>query len=149
MRGPDIQQADAQGRTVLHFAARCSHGHAAAVRMLLSSGAELEARDAAGLTPLAAAVPCINVAAARALLAAGADPQTYDYQGRSALEVRLAVTALCGYDVALSMYSCPDVQPHSSSTLAQLLYCTVSGQACDRNAAPPHVCKQVADLRFR
>lgn len=59
-------------------------------------------RDGDGLSLLATAVPCINMAAALALLESGAGPQAYDRQGRSAIEVSLVLTYTCS---SLHMYS--------------------------------------------
>ena len=58
--------------TPLHFAT--NPDRLAILQSLLTAGAEVEAEDAVGLTPLGAAAAVGNEKAARLLLAAGADP---------------------------------------------------------------------------
>jgi truncated hemoglobin YjbI len=57
--------------TALHMAAR--RGNVEVIGALLDGGADIEARDSAGETPLRRAVNCNKVEAARVLLARGAD----------------------------------------------------------------------------
>lgn len=66
--------------TALHMAAR--RGNVEIIGALLDEGAEVEARDSAGETPLRRAVNCNHVEAAKLLLARGADPHS---QGSRAL----------------------------------------------------------------
>lgn len=60
--------------TPLHMAAR--RGNVDVIGALLDCGANVEARDSAGDTPLRRAVNCKKVEAARLLLARGADPHS-------------------------------------------------------------------------
>lgn len=67
-------------RTLLHFAREPS-----AVNILLKHGADIEARDHSGLTPLNLFVRDLHVDLARLLIELGADIQTRDDQGRTPL----------------------------------------------------------------
>ncbi len=60
--------------TALHMAAR--RGNVEIIGALLDEGADIEARDSAGETPLRRAVNCNKVEAAKLLLARGADPHS-------------------------------------------------------------------------
>jgi truncated hemoglobin YjbI len=60
--------------TALHMAAR--RGNVEIIGALLDEGADIEARDSAGETPLRRAVNCNKAEAARLLLARGADPHS-------------------------------------------------------------------------
>jgi len=60
--------------TALHMAAR--RGNVDVIGALLDGGADIEARDSMGETPLRRAVNCNKVEAARLLLARGADPHS-------------------------------------------------------------------------
>jgi truncated hemoglobin YjbI len=71
--------------TALHMAAR--RGNVEVIEALLDGGADIEARDSAGETPLRRAVNCNKVEAARLLLARGADPHS---KGSKALTPALA-----------------------------------------------------------
>ncbi len=69
--GAIVNQASGSGRnTPLHMAAR--RGNVSMASILLSSGANLEARDSKGVTPLGRARNCRQEAMIRFLLAAGA-----------------------------------------------------------------------------
>ena len=65
--------------TALHMAAR--RGNLKAIGALLDGGADIEARDSLGETPLRRAVNCDKVEAARLLLARGADPESTGSRG--------------------------------------------------------------------
>jgi ankyrin repeat protein len=67
----------AGGEHPLHLAATRTSG-ASTARLLVSRGAQLDARDKAGRTPLIAAVLADNVEVADVLLAAGADLEAVD-----------------------------------------------------------------------
>ncbi len=69
--------------TPLHMAAR--RGTVALAEVLLSLGAEIEAKDSKGETPLRRAVNCGQSGIVRLLLSHGADPLTQDKLGRTAL----------------------------------------------------------------
>jgi len=60
--------------TALHMASR--RGNVEAIAALLDAGADIEARDSAGDTPLRRAVNCNKVDAAKLLLTRGADPDS-------------------------------------------------------------------------
>jgi truncated hemoglobin YjbI len=72
------------GMTPLHMAAR--RGTVVIAEVLLSVGAQVEARDTKGETPLRRAVNCGNEGVVRLLLAHGADPLSQDRHGRSVLD---------------------------------------------------------------
>jgi hypothetical protein len=72
---PDINAAHGVKRcTALHMAAR--RGNPRIIEALLDAGADIEARDSMGDTPLRRAVNCAKIEAAELLLARGADPQS-------------------------------------------------------------------------
>ena len=71
--------------TALHMAAR--RGNVEIVGALLDGGADIEARDSAGETPLRRAVNCNKVEAAKLLLARGANPHS---RGSKALTPAIA-----------------------------------------------------------
>jgi ankyrin repeat protein len=62
-------------------------GNVEVIEALLDGGADIEARDGAGETPLRRAVNCNKVEAAKLLLARGADPHS---KGSKALTPALA-----------------------------------------------------------
>jgi ankyrin repeat protein len=74
---------DAFGRTLLFEAARCDAP--GAVRLLLRSGADVNATDEFGVTPLMVAAEQPDAEITRMLLAAGARPDASDRAGRTAL----------------------------------------------------------------
>jgi ankyrin repeat protein len=80
-RGPDRVNAayGVKRCTALHMAAR--RGNVEVIGALLDGGADIEARDSAGETPLRRAVNCNKVDAARLLLARGADPHSQGSRG--------------------------------------------------------------------
>jgi hypothetical protein len=69
------------GCSALHMAAR--RGNAAVAVTLLDRGADIEARDRRGDTPLRRAVKCGQVEVAALLLARGADRRAQDTRGRT------------------------------------------------------------------
>jgi ankyrin repeat protein len=82
--GDEVNSADGEGFTPLHFAAQQQHADAAAV--LIEAGADIEARNRFGNTPLWGAL--FNVRdgdgeVVRTLLAAGADPDAVNNYGAS------------------------------------------------------------------
>ena len=87
--GADVNLVDqAGGHTALHFAAQGQHAETA--QALLSAGAEVDARDRFGKTPLSMAL--FNVRdgdgeVIRVLLASGADPDLENNYGISPREL--------------------------------------------------------------
>jgi ankyrin repeat protein len=91
--GPDCKQLpERDGHTALMEGA---WGHdsdippegvdrAEVIRLLLGAGADVNARDKLGLTPLA--LSTFNPQVVRLLLEAGADPNAHDYRGETALD---------------------------------------------------------------
>lgn len=75
--------------TALHMAAR--RGNVDVIDALLDDGADIEARDSAGDTPLRRAVNCNKVDAAKLLLERGADPHS---KGSKALTPSLAARSI-------------------------------------------------------
>ena len=73
-----------EGRlTALHFAAR--QGHVEAAQTLINAGANLDAQDNYGTTPVVMAVLNGHLGIAATLLEAGADPNVQDRYGRTPL----------------------------------------------------------------
>jgi hypothetical protein len=93
MPGECKQMPENDGHTALMEAAwGDDHGNipaegvnrAEVVRLLLAAGADVNARDALGLTPLA--LSAHNPGIVRLLLEAGGDPNAPDYRGKTALD---------------------------------------------------------------
>ncbi len=104
--GADVDAHEGVKRcTALHMAAR--RGHAEVAEALLDCGADLEARDSHGETPLRRAVNCDKAALASLLLARGADVRSRAKNGttpvlaaRSTAMKRLLESAVEGEGVA-------------------------------------------------
>ena len=71
------------GMTALSFAAR--EGRLEAARLLLDAGADVNAREANGISPLVMAITNRHTPVAALLLARGADPTAADWWGRTPL----------------------------------------------------------------
>ena len=71
------------GMTALSFAAR--EGRLEAARLLLDAGADVNAREANGISPLVMAITNRHTKVAAMLLARGADPNAADWWGRTPL----------------------------------------------------------------
>lgn len=83
--GASVNSRDCDGRTLLHCAARNPYKEAA--ESLLSNGADVNAKDNTGCTPLMmAAAYNSNAAIAELLLEKGADLYAQDNQGWNALD---------------------------------------------------------------
>ncbi len=88
-KGADVNAAQADGLTALHWAAM--HDDAELARMLLSAGANVKATTRlGGYTPLLMAAKTGHVAVMEALLGGGADPSTATTTGTTALMLAAA-----------------------------------------------------------
>ena len=79
----DVDSAETDGTTALHWAAY--KGHVETARLLLGAGADVEATNRYGVTPLALAAGRGSAAIVEALLDAGADPNTTLPEGETVL----------------------------------------------------------------
>ena len=85
----DLTQKDMFGDTVLHTASMLNVG-AVTFSVLISGGADVDARNKEGVTPLAIAVQKNDLETVKLLTAAGADIHTQDTNGNSPLSIALA-----------------------------------------------------------
>jgi hypothetical protein len=83
MRPGDLNLADDAGQTPLHLAA--IHCRTNVVALLLSAGAQVDARAKGEATPLHLAAQAGCLEGVQALLAKGADPNAHDAEGRTPL----------------------------------------------------------------
>ena len=79
----EVNSAEPDGMTALHWAAY--HDNSEAANVLLAAGADAKAANRYGVTPLSLACTNGNAALVKALLAAGADPNTTLRGGETAL----------------------------------------------------------------
>lgn len=86
--GADVSRRDSEGHTVLHYFAFGSSGGQKVCSLLLERGAQREARDRDGSTPLALAVQSGNLISAQALVRAGADPNARRKDGETPLTIQ-------------------------------------------------------------
>jgi ankyrin repeat protein len=82
-RSPDVNAAEADGTTALHWAVRA--GQADLVRLLLNAKANVRAANRYGVTPIALAAVNGDAAMIETLLRAGADPNTALPNGETVL----------------------------------------------------------------
>jgi ankyrin repeat protein len=82
--GADVDAADRQGSTPLHYVTKCG---ATVHRLLLEHGADVNARRKNGFTPLHIASIFGKLEVVRLLLEQGADVKAEDGRGRTALQV--------------------------------------------------------------
>jgi ankyrin repeat protein len=66
----------------------------AVLQAILAAGADVDAKDGQGQTPIFAAIAHGNAAAVEALLGAGADPMAVGSEGQSPLEAAESVGAV-------------------------------------------------------
>ena len=85
----DLCQKDMFGDTVLHTASMLNVG-ASTFSVLINGGADVDARNKEGVTPLAIAVQKNDFETVKLLTAAGADIHTQDTNGNSPLSIALA-----------------------------------------------------------
>ncbi|KAG2450834.1 hypothetical protein HYH02_004668 [Chlamydomonas schloesseri] len=83
--GKDLNEADAQGRTALHYAV--AYDHPIIAKMLVDEGANLEARDSLNNTPLHYAAGYGRVGLARMLLDAGSDKTVQNNTGKTPIDL--------------------------------------------------------------
>lgn len=76
--------------TPLHMA--CTRDAIEDVRVLLAAGANVNAQDEIGMTPLMRAVYSVNLEMVNLLLGAGADPYAKSEFGRGALDIAKSAT---------------------------------------------------------
>lgn len=85
----DLTQKDMFGDTVLHTASMLNVG-STTFSVLINAGADVDARNKEGVTPLAIAVQKNDLETVKLLTAAGADIHTQDTNGNSPLSIALA-----------------------------------------------------------
>ena len=99
-RGADIAAKNRRGAQALHYAAdarRPSHGdQVATIKVLLSAGADANARDKTGVAPLHRAVRRRGAAAVKALLDGGADANLKNGSGSTPLFLAEHTTGASG-----------------------------------------------------
>ncbi|MBO4533308.1 MAG: ankyrin repeat domain-containing protein [Treponema sp.] len=82
----DLNQADTYGDTVLHTATMLSAG-SNVIKLLTSNGADINARNKEGVTPLAIAIQSEDIQTIKYLTANGASIHTQDTHGKSPLSM--------------------------------------------------------------
>jgi ankyrin repeat protein len=91
---PRAQYRPVGGLTVLVYAARS--GCSRCVRSLLAAGADIDKPTPEGMTPLMIAIDNTSYDTARVLLDAGANPQVWDWYGRTALYIATDMSSFRG-----------------------------------------------------
>jgi ankyrin repeat protein len=88
--GADIRVGGDNAGTILHEAAK-EDGSQSLMEMLVANGAQINALDNRGRTPLMSAVEASNPSAVRFLLQRGANPSIKDNNGHTALNIANAM----------------------------------------------------------
>ena len=112
--GDEISAVDEHQRNLVHWAA-CSDFEDA-IALLARHGAELNARQFQGATPLFLATFCGNEGAVRALLAAGADPCIGDIHSIGPLHVACRTGATSTIKALLDAGASPSARDESGRT---------------------------------
>ncbi len=98
--GASHRTGNRRGAQPLHYAADTNHwdpvAQAETIAYLLSVGADPNARDNSGVTPLHRAVRTRSLSAVRKLLAGGADPASRNKSGSTALHLAVQTTGRGG-----------------------------------------------------
>jgi ankyrin repeat protein len=109
----DVNAADADGYTALHYAVHC--GDVKVVRALLAAGADVNARTKNNVTPL---INSINMACGKpeislVLIESGADVNVADSQGNTALWIATTESSPSVIEALLRKGADPNVQSKS------------------------------------
>ena len=115
--GADVNVASSTGRTILHesiLRGSCTAEH---LNILLAYGANIEARDEHGWTPLHYAAYLGHVNVVQQLLYYGANPVATDRQGRTPMHVTAGKVDLAQWDqdVTMSMMNDDNHSCHSNN----------------------------------
>jgi ankyrin repeat protein len=82
-----VRKVDADGTTLLHWAADTNN--TAAAKVIMASGGVVNARNRKGVTPLQVAASLGNSEIADLLIRSGASTSSKDKQGRTALDLAI------------------------------------------------------------
>eukprot|EP00958_Prasinococcus_capsulatus_P006566 scaffold624_cov402-Prasinococcus_capsulatus_cf.AAC.3 len=129
--GAPVNASDSYGSTALHLAAsspgfEAEHTASLLVRELLSHGAELEALDNMGRTPLCCAALTGNVHCMRALCAAGADIHCVDASGWNAAHLAVSRGHIATLRVALEWGVDPTLRDKAGRTASDIAFASGS-----------------------
>ncbi|KAL7909977.1 ankyrin repeat protein [Trichoderma velutinum] len=83
--GADVNMADADGDTALHYQVRASSFNLLAIQRLITAGANINAKNIAGITPLIESIGRNRLLLVDYLLSEGADPHNAEQLSESAL----------------------------------------------------------------
>ena len=114
-RGADVKRANAQGTTTLHVEAGWTD-RPEIIDLLVKGGADVDARDDKGATPLFSAVLFGNLANAERLVTAGADVNAQDTKGRTPLHVAAKIGSERFVGYLLSRGAAVDVESKDGRT---------------------------------
>ena len=109
--GVDVNHADENGMTALHWEGK-KKGHPAVVQALVDAGADLEAKNSLGRSPLLVACESRKIAIVKLLVKAGAEVRTTDSVGNTCLMLAsyFGHTEIMSYLVGL-----PEVDVHHAA----------------------------------